>query len=105
MDKEEALRIAETYADIVAKEFNPKQILLFGSYLNGTPHEYSDIDIAVVCDKYEGPGDWWDGATRLVSICWDVEPSIEPHLLELSDDPWGFAHKVVATGKVLYPKE
>jgi predicted nucleotidyltransferase len=48
MDKEQALQIAEQYAEIVAKEFNPKQILLFGSHLNGTPHEYSDIDIAVV---------------------------------------------------------
>jgi hypothetical protein len=70
MDKEQALQIAEKYAEIVAKEFHPKQILLFGSYYNGTPHEYSDIDIAVICDKYEGPGDWWDGATRLVGICW-----------------------------------
>ncbi|GBU20302.1 hypothetical protein R80B4_00178 [Fibrobacteres bacterium R8-0-B4] len=104
MDKEEALEIAEKYAELVAKEFNPKQILLFGSYLNGTPHEYSDIDIAVVCDKYEGPGDWLDGAARLTSLVWDVDTSIEPHLLELDDDPWGFAHKVQATGKVLYPK-
>jgi len=105
MDKEEALKIAETYAEIVAKEFNPKQILLFGSYLNGTPHEYSDIDVAIVCDKYDGPGTWWDGAARLVSICRKVDPTIEPHLLELSDDPWGFAEKVLKTGKVLYPKE
>jgi predicted nucleotidyltransferase len=105
MDKEQALQIAEQYAEIVAKEFNPKQILLFGSYLNGTPHEYSDIDIAVICDRYDGPGTWWDGAARLVGLCWDVDTLIEPHLMELSDGPVGFAHKIQATGKVLYPKE
>jgi hypothetical protein len=43
-------------------------------------------------------------AARGYSV-WIGKPKTEPHLLELSDDPWGFAHKVQATGKVLYPKE
>jgi len=105
MDKEQALKIAERYAEVVAEEFNPKQILLFGSYHNGTPHECSDIDIAVIYDKYSGPGTWWDGATRLTSLCWNIDVSIEPHLMELSDDPWGFARKVQKIGKVLYQKD
>ncbi|MDR3013269.1 MAG: nucleotidyltransferase domain-containing protein, partial [Chitinispirillales bacterium] len=75
MDKEQALRIAEQYAEIVAKEFKPKQILFFGSYFDGEPHEYSDIDIAVIYDKYPGPGTWWDGATRLTSLCRKVDAS------------------------------
>ncbi|GBU21788.1 hypothetical protein R80B4_01688 [Fibrobacteres bacterium R8-0-B4] len=105
MDKEEALRIAERYAEIVAKEFQPKQIVFFGSYLYGTPHEYSDIDIAVIYDDYKGRGRWWDGAARLSALVREVDTSIEPHLLDLSDDPWEFAQKVMKIGKVLYPKE
>jgi len=30
------------------KPLNPNQIILFGSYANGTPHQYSDIDLYVV---------------------------------------------------------
>ena len=105
MDKAQAVEIAQKYADVVTTEFSPKQILLFGSYLYGTPHEWSDIDIAVIYDKYPGPGTWWDGASRLSSLCWDVDTTIEPHLMELDDDPWGLAHKVQKIGKVLYPKE
>lgn len=29
-------------------------IYLFGSYANGNPHEYSDVDIAVVSNDFEG---------------------------------------------------
>ncbi|MDR0307283.1 MAG: nucleotidyltransferase domain-containing protein [Chitinispirillales bacterium] len=104
MDKKEAFRIAKKYVEVVVQEFNPKQIVLFGSYNDGTPHEWSDIDIAVIYDKYPGPGTWWDGAARLTSLCRKVNAVIEPHLMELDDDPWGFAHKVQKTGKVLYSK-
>ncbi|MCL2182795.1 MAG: hypothetical protein FWB85_04925 [Chitinispirillia bacterium] len=45
-----------------------------------------------------------DGATRLTSHCRNVDTSIEPHLMEFEDDPWGIARKVLERGKVLYPK-
>jgi len=103
MDKKQALEIAEKYAEVVAKEFNPKQVLLFGSYLDGTPHEYSDIDIAVIFENF--PGDWWDGAARLQAIRREIDDiDIEPHLMELDHDPSGFVHHVQKTGKVLYQK-
>jgi predicted nucleotidyltransferase len=103
MDKKQAFEIAEKYAKVVAKEFNPKQILLFGSYLNGTPHEYSDIDIAVIFDSFSG--DWMSGEVRLQTICREIKNfDIEPHLMELEHDPSGFAHHVQKIGKVLYQK-
>jgi predicted nucleotidyltransferase len=36
------------YARLVAKQFNPEKIVLFGSYAYGTPHESSDVDLMVV---------------------------------------------------------
>jgi len=36
------------YAKIINQELASKNIILFGSYINGTPTENSDIDIAVV---------------------------------------------------------
>lgn len=33
---------------------NISQAILFGSYANGTNHEFSDIDLAVVSNDFEG---------------------------------------------------
>lgn len=103
MDKKQALEIAKKYAEVVAKEFDPKEVLLFGSYLDGTPHEYSDIDIAVIFDEYKD-NDLWSATSRMYNICRDVNMYIEPHLMELKHDESGFAHHVQKIGKILYQK-
>jgi predicted nucleotidyltransferase len=36
------------YARQVAERFHPHEIILFGSYAYGTPHEGSDVDLLVV---------------------------------------------------------
>jgi len=103
MDKEQALRIAEKFAEQVAKEFNPTQILLFGSYLDGTHRENSDIDIAIVFDKNSEPENWLKAAARMQAIRWEInDTDIEPHLLELDQKPDGFTNHVRKIGKVLY---
>ena len=38
----------------VIPEYNPKKIILYGSYAKGTNDENSDIDIAVIVDEVEG---------------------------------------------------
>jgi predicted nucleotidyltransferase len=103
MDKEQALRIAKEFAERVAKEFNPKQILLFGSYLDGTPRENSDIDIAILFDKDSEPQNWLKAASRMQAIRWEInDTDIEPHLIELNQNPNSFAQHVREVGKVLY---
>ena len=54
MDRETALRSATAYAEEVRKVFNPISIIMYGSYVNGTPTIESDIDIAVIFDGYSG---------------------------------------------------
>lgn len=34
--------------DDIVREFNPLQVILFGSYAYGTPQDYSDVDLLVV---------------------------------------------------------
>jgi predicted nucleotidyltransferase len=35
-----------------------RQVILYGSFAKGTQHEWSDIDVALVADEFEGlPGD------------------------------------------------
>lgn len=105
MDKEHALNIAKVFAQRVAKEFNPKQILLFGSYLDGTYREHSDIDVAIVFDKESEPQNWLSAASRMQAIRWELDDTdIEPHLMELDDNPNRFAGYVQKNGQPLYSR-
>ena len=45
------------WCEIVAREFRPEQIILFGSYANGTPTEDSDVDVLVVMPLARGHRD------------------------------------------------
>src|SRR5437879_8277819 len=42
------MRVIRRYARAIAEEFDPDQIILFGSYAYGTPHEDSDVDLFVI---------------------------------------------------------
>jgi uncharacterized protein len=47
--------IIKQFVQEAAKDnINITQAILFGSYAKGTNHEYSDIDIAVVSEDFEG---------------------------------------------------
>ena len=106
LDKERVREIAHKYSDEVRKIFDPVSVILFGSYVNGTPHEWSDIDIAVLVDNIKDE-DWYDARISL----WRARRSgglindfidIEPHLLNPDDDPSGFVEHVIKTGEVIY---
>jgi len=104
LDKAAARQIAERYTESVCKALNPKTIILFGSYVNGTPHEHSDIDIAVVFSGFEG--DWLDTAVLLQRLRRGIDDEvlngIEPHLLDEESDPSGFLEHIKKTGEVIY---
>ena len=48
-----ARRQIEAYCRVVAREFKPEKIILFGSYAYGIPRQGSDIDLLVIM-PYEG---------------------------------------------------
>jgi len=104
LDKDEVRRIAHQYANAVRQQLNPKAVILFGSYVNGNPHEYSDIDIAVVFDGYSG--DWYNTAVLLQrlrrGIDDDAPAGIEPHLMDLTSDKSGFLEHVWKNGEILF---
>ena len=99
LDKTEVRSVALEYAKIVDQELAPKNIILFGSYINGTPTVDSDIDIAVVFDAFKG--DWLKTATLLSRLKRKVNLLIEPHILDESEDITGFLAHVRQTGEVL----
>jgi len=101
--KDEVRQIAHRYADLVRQKYDPERIILFGSQVNGTPNEYSDIDIAVVfnaqrSNKRQISADLWDISNQMKS-------RIEPHFFDETWDPLGFLDHVKETGKVIYKKK
>ena len=40
------------------EDIQVEAIILFGSYAHGTPHEWSDIDLAVISPDFEGMPIW-----------------------------------------------
>jgi predicted nucleotidyltransferase len=101
LDKETVKRIVVDYSTEVRKMFNPTRIILFGSHVNGTPNELSDIDVAVLVRDFEG--DWDNTLTKLYGLKWaDKFTDIEPHLLDENHDPSGFVQHVIKTGEVVY---
>ena len=104
LDKEKAREIARMYSEKVKKVLNPVSIILFGSYVNGNPHEWSDIDIAVLVNDIKDE-DWYDTRILLWGIKGDFIDAfidIEPHLLNPNHDPSGFVEHVIKTGEVVY---
>ncbi|MCL2460801.1 MAG: nucleotidyltransferase domain-containing protein, partial [Euryarchaeota archaeon] len=67
---------------------DPDTIILFGSYVNGKPHEWSDIDISVVMNNFQG--NWMETVHLLFDLRKNVSFDIEPHLLDESRDKSGF---------------
>ena len=38
--------------ELIEERFAPVYFILFGSRINGTPHEWSDLDMIVVSDRF-----------------------------------------------------
>jgi len=99
LDKATAREIATRYAEEVKQVLSPDAVILFGSYVDGTPHEWSDIDVAVLINGFQG--DWLETASMLCSLTRRVSIDIEPHLLDETCDKSGFVEHVLKTGEVI----
>ena len=100
LDKSEARKIAVNYSNKVRQAYNPKQVIIFGSYVNGIPHEYSDIDIAVVFDYVEG--NWLEAWGDLIGLREGISYDIETHMLDETCNQSGFLDHIRKTGEVIY---
>jgi predicted nucleotidyltransferase len=59
----------------LVQTFQPEQVILFGSYAWGTPHEGSDIDLYVIVpESSERP---LQRARRALACMWDVRVALD----------------------------
>ena len=99
MDKRAAIKNVKKYLYFLKTEQNMdiKKAYLFGSYVKGHFHKYSDIDLAIVIKNL---GDSFDTQVKLMKLSWDFDTRIEPHPFdekEFNDnDP--LAYEILNTG-------
>jgi predicted nucleotidyltransferase len=91
------------FARRIAKQFQPRKIILFGSYAYGKPHAESDVDLLVVMPA----SDVVNMAIR-ISLAFEHVFSMDllvrtPEQMErgMKDNDW-FLREIVEKGKVLY---
>ncbi len=95
----------------VTNTINIDQIILFGSYAKGNPHEYSDIDIALVSEDIDPKLARWQNIELILEkskMEYDPELQLVPFARESfendTESPIGsFIREIKETGKIIYP--
>ncbi|MFH2091168.1 MAG: nucleotidyltransferase domain-containing protein [Pseudomonadota bacterium] len=93
------LNCAKEYIHLLNKNgLMISQAFLFGSYVHGHYTELSDIDIALVSDKFEGIR--FNDRNRIRKFKFEINPDIEPMPFSnkdfTKDDP--FVKEILETG-------
>jgi predicted nucleotidyltransferase len=97
---QEILSIAKRYVKELDKNSIPiLKAFLFGSYANGKYEEWSDIDIALVSDKFIG--DQFYDRRKIADVTLKLDVRIEPHTYKTEDfneDEDLFVKEILKTG-------
>jgi predicted nucleotidyltransferase len=101
MDQREAERKARCYAIAAKDVVKFDKAVLFGSYANGSPKEYSDIDIGLFMDRLDDNVDYLKLMSSLYHVAVEIDVLIEPHLFIRGEDRSGFGEEVEKTGVVI----
>lgn len=100
MDKNEALKIAQSFVNEVKGEFNLLKVILFGSYHNGNQTLDSDIDLAIIVNEFKD--NYLISLSLLNKFSRKVNPIIEPVLFLNGKDPSGFLEHIEKNGEVIF---
>lgn len=79
MDKEQAIKLAQEYKQVLLEKMPVKALYLYGSYSKGNYTEESDIDIAVVVERLSD--NYFEDTPLLWKLKRRISNLIEPVLL------------------------
>lgn len=60
------------------------KMILFGSWARGQAHQYSDIDVVVISDSFEGK-DYWDRLNIIADAVYAVKAPIQASALTVGE--------------------
>lgn len=98
MDKVEALNKAKEFSNKAKQFLIFNRAVLFGSYVNGTPREDSDIDIAFIIKNDADNFDYYNMLINLNKLARTIDCRIEPHIFT-SDSKSGFSEVIQLNGE------
>lgn len=98
--------IISGFVKLLSKAVRVEAVILYGSYVNGSPDEWSDIDIAVISPDFEGLPMW--ERQRIIShATLNRDSRLAPIGYASSEyhnpGPHSFLREIVRTGRVVYP--
>jgi predicted nucleotidyltransferase len=97
----------EKIINTLAREYKPRQIILYGSQAYGTPGQVSDIDLLIVKDSRDSP---YRRAVQVRRLLRDPQRRIPVDLLVVTPAELEerlargdqFLQKIISQGEVLY---
>lgn len=104
-DKQLIYKEIQSYLALLReKDIHILKAYLFGSYSSGHADEWSDIDLALVTDRFFG--DSFDFRFMLTKLARTIDPDIEPHPFLLADFNEGnpSVREIIRTGEQLPPE-
>ena len=98
------------YVKSITSVMNIDFIILFGSYAKGDPHEYSDIDLAIVSKELDPKKPRWENIKLIeerANLSFDPDLQLIPFTTENfqndNDSPIrSFIQEIKKTGRVIY---
>jgi predicted nucleotidyltransferase len=57
LSKDEVIKIAIGFLDLIRKNYDVRQAYLFGSFAKGVAKDYSDVDLAIILGSQEVSGE------------------------------------------------
>lgn len=97
--------IISAFVTLLGDAVSIEAVILYGSYANGSPDEWSDIDIAVISPDFEELVMWErqriisrSTVQRDASLAPIGYPSSEYH----NPGPHSFLREIIRTGRVVY---
>ena len=98
MVNEEIINDVKKFIAQLKKAMNIESAYLFGSYVKGTDREYSDIDVAIVSDSFEGFV--LADIEKIINSTDNINRMIEPHPFRSEDftEDNPFVNEIIKTG-------
>jgi len=103
----EIKRLVREYVNALEPTINVERIILYGSYANGRPHQWSDVDLAIISRDFAQKS-WWQRQGILGNALKNNDAMIEALGYSIAEYnnaiPQTFLGEIKRTGKVIYTR-